>query len=324
MAKNVKRTKRKQTKASTLTVQEPVLDSAKNGQLSNQETQAEEPVNLKDKLLNESLQVFEKTSGANLPDDEPDEKDLLEVENELKEEDDEVKKEPEKVIEAVPVSDAVDLTNDPVRMYLREIGKVDLLTAAEEVMLATQIQNGLIANKKFEEGDITDPEELAKLKQAIYEGGRGHRRLAEANLRLVVSVAKRYIGRGMNFLDLVQEGNVGLLKAVEKFDPSRGYKFSTYATWWIRQAISRAIADQARTIRIPVHMVETINRLLRAERRLLQENGRTATAREVALEMDILSEEDIQAVEDYLENEEALDPAIERRWHRARQPNSIY
>lgn len=150
--------------------------------------------------------------------------------------------------------------DDPVRMYLKEIGKVPLLTADEEIELA----------KRIEAGD---------------EGAK--KKLAEANLRLVVSIAKRYVGRGMQFLDLIQEGNLGLIKAVEKFDYRKGYKFSTYATWWIRQAITRAIADQARTIRIPVHMVETINKLSRVQRQLLQENGREATPEEIAKEMNI-------------------------------------
>ncbi|GGJ09225.1 RNA polymerase sigma factor SigA [Alicyclobacillus cellulosilyticus] len=153
--------------------------------------------------------------------------------------------------------------SDPVRMYLKEIGRVPLLTAEEEIELA----------KRIEQGD-----EEAK------------RRLAEANLRLVVSIAKRYVGRGMLFLDLIQEGNLGLIKAVEKFDYRKGYKFSTYATWWIRQAITRAIADQARTIRIPVHMVETINKLIRVSRQLLQELGREPTAEEIAAEMDMTPE----------------------------------
>ncbi|MCL6547828.1 MAG: RNA polymerase sigma factor RpoD [Alicyclobacillus sp.] len=153
--------------------------------------------------------------------------------------------------------------SDPVRMYLKEIGRVPLLSAQEEIELA----------KRIEQGD-----EEAK------------RRLAEANLRLVVSIAKRYVGRGMLFLDLIQEGNLGLIKAVEKFDYRKGYKFSTYATWWIRQAITRAIADQARTIRIPVHMVETINKLIRVSRQLLQELGREPTAEEIAAEMDMTPE----------------------------------
>ena len=160
------------------------------------------------------------------------------------------------------VPDGVSI-EDPVRMYLKEIGKVPLLSAEEEIELAQKMERG---------GD---------------EGEEAQKRLAEANLRLVVSIAKRYVGRGMLFLDLIQEGNLGLIKAVEKFDYKKGYKFSTYATWWIRQAITRAIADQARTIRIPVHMVETINKLIRVSRQLLQELGREATAEEIAEEMNL-------------------------------------
>ena len=193
--------------------------------------------------------------------------------------------------------------NDPVRMYLKEIGRVPLLSAEEEIELA----------KRIEEGD-----EEAK------------RRLAEANLRLVVSIAKRYVGRGMLFLDLIQEGNMGLIKAVEKFDYRKGYKFSTYATWWIRQAITRAIADQARTIRIPVHMVETINKLIRVQRQLLQDLGREPTPEEVSEEMDLtpdkvreilkiaqepvsletpIGEEDDSHLGDFIEDQDALAPS---------------
>lgn len=193
--------------------------------------------------------------------------------------------------------------NDPVRMYLKEIGRVPLLSADDEVDLA----------KRIDQGD-----EEAK------------RRLAEANLRLVVSIAKRYVGRGMLFLDLIQEGNMGLIKAVEKFDHTKGYKFSTYATWWIRQAITRAIADQARTIRIPVHMVETINKLIRVSRQLLQELGREPTPEEIAREMDLstdkvreimkiaqepvsletpIGEEDDSHLGDFIEDQEALAPS---------------
>lgn len=193
--------------------------------------------------------------------------------------------------------------NDPVRMYLKEIGRVPLLSADDEVELAKRIENG---------------DEEAK------------RRLAEANLRLVVSIAKRYVGRGMLFLDLIQEGNMGLIKAVEKFDHKKGYKFSTYATWWIRQAITRAIADQARTIRIPVHMVETINKLIRVSRQLLQELGREPSPEEIAAEMELsvekvreimkiaqepvsletpIGEEDDSHLGDFIEDQEALAPA---------------
>ncbi len=199
----------------------------------------------------------------------------------------------------IPKSVSID---DPVRMYLKEIGKVDLLTKEEEIILA----------KKMEEGD-----EAAK------------KRLCEANLRLVVSIAKKYLGRGMSFLDLIQEGNLGLIKAVDKFDWTKGYKFSTYATWWIRQAITRSIADQARTIRIPVHMVETINKLIRVQRQLLQELGREATPEEIGAEMDIsvdkvrsilkiaqepvsletpIGEEEDSTLGDFIKDQEALAP----------------
>ena len=200
----------------------------------------------------------------------------------------------------VPEGVALD---DPVRMYLKEIGRVPLLTAEEEVALA----------RRMEAGDLS-----------------ARQRLEEANLRLVVSIAKRYVGRGMLFLDLIQEGNLGLLKAVEKFDYSKGYKFSTYATWWIRQAITRAIADQARTIRIPVHMVETINKLVRVSRQLLQENGHDPSPEELAKEMGLstprvreimkiaqepvsletpIGEEEDSHLGDFIEDEAALDPA---------------
>ena len=187
---------------------------------------------------------------------------------------------------------------DPVRMYLKEIGKVPLLTADEEIVLAKQMEAGADAHTRLEEIDelLKDADEETrkelldeqkKLKMVEYTGEEAKNRLAEANLRLVVSIAKRYVGRGMLFLDLIQEGNLGLIKAVEKFDYRKGYKFSTYATWWIRQAITRAIADQARTIRIPVHMVETINKLIRVSRQLLQELGREPFPEEIAEEMNM-------------------------------------
>jgi RNA polymerase primary sigma factor len=180
------------------------------------------------------------------------------------------------------------VTGDLVRIYLREIGRVPLLTAQDEVDLAKAIEAGLFAEEKLQ-GSLTSAEcrgaELAELALLAAEGMRAKQRLIEANLRLVVSIAKRYIGRGLVFLDLIQEGNLGLIRAVEKFDYTKGYKFSTYATWWIRQAITRAIADQARTIRIPVHMVETINKMARIQRQMHQDLGREATPEEIATEM---------------------------------------
>lgn len=208
--------------------------------------------------------------------------------------DDEDEVEVEKIDLSVPEGVSVE---DPVRMYLKEIGKVPLLSADEEIELAQKMEAGSVAVEKIpllkerlaETGDEQEKEEIqAEIKALQLDVDRGSdakKRLAEANLRLVVSIAQRYVGRGMLFLDLIQEGNLGLIKAVEKFDYRKGYKFSTYATWWIRQAITRAIADQARTIRIPVHMVETINKLIRVSRQLLQELGREPTPEEIAEEM---------------------------------------
>ena len=173
-------------------------------------------------------------------------------------------------------------TSDPVRLYLKEIGKVALLTAAQEVDLARRIEAGLFAAAELAGSAVLPAALVRDLQTIAYDGAVAKRQLVEANLRLVVSIAKRYVGRGMQFLDLIQEGNLGLIRAVEKFDYTKGFKFSTYATWWIRQAITRAIADQARTIRIPVHMVETINKLVRLQRELLQERGRPATPEELA------------------------------------------
>ena len=178
-------------------------------------------------------------------------------------------------------------TSDLVRIYLREIGRVPLLTAEDEVELAKSIEAGLFADEKLRGSFALQGAEVADLEFLVAEGERAKQRLIEANLRLVVSIAKRYSGRGLVFLDLIQEGNLGLIRAVEKFDYTRGYKFSTYATWWIRQAITRAIADQARTIRVPVHMVETINKLARVQRQLHQDLGREATPDEIAAEMGI-------------------------------------
>jgi RNA polymerase primary sigma factor len=219
----------------------------------------------------------------------------------------------------IVVADLESSLDDPVRMYLREIGRVPLLSAEEEVKLAQRMERGKAERLK--------PSANRRL---IDDGEEAQRRLTEANLRLVVSVAKKYIGRGMSLLDLIQEGNIGLIRAVEKFDYTKGYKFSTYATWWIRQAITRAIADQARTIRIPVHMVETINRLIRISRRLLQDLGREPTSEEIAEQMDItaekvreiikvsqepvsletpIGEEDDSHLGDFIEDHTALAPA---------------
>ncbi|QTD43267.1 RNA polymerase sigma factor RpoD [Sporosarcina sp. Te-1] len=216
--------------------------------------------------------------------------------------------------------------NDPVRMYLKEIGRVDLLTGNEEVKLAVAIQEGVEAEEKLASMDHPDPE----LQELVEKGENAKKKLAEANLRLVVSIAKRYVGRGMLFLDLIQEGNMGLIKAVEKFDHTKGFKFSTYATWWIRQAITRAIADQARTIRIPVHMVETINKLIRVQRQLLQDLGREPSPEEIGEEMDLsadkvreilkiaqepvsletpIGEEDDSHLGDFIEDSEAQSPS---------------
>ena len=185
-------------------------------------------------------------------------------------------------------------TNDPVRMYLKEIGKVPLLTAEQEVILAKAIDEGEAAtaeiDKATDNGRKLSPTRLRELQRTERHGQLAKKKLIEANLRLVVSIAKRYVGRGMLFLDLIQEGNLGLIRAVEKFDYRKGFKFSTYATWWIRQAITRAIADQARTIRIPVHMVETINKLIRIQRQLLQDLGREPTPEEIGREMEFSPE----------------------------------
>ena len=184
--------------------------------------------------------------------------------------------------------------DDPVRMYLKEIGKIQLLTFEEETKLANIITDGNMATEQLnsleEEGYEIPESDLEKLREMARKGENAKNKLVEANLRLVVSIAKKYVGRGLQFLDLIQEGNMGLMKAVEKFDSNRGFKFSTYATWWIRQAITRAVADQARTIRIPVHMVETINKLVRVQRQLVQELSREPSPEEVAERMGIAVE----------------------------------
>jgi len=259
-------------KEQKLLTQSDVLDALPDGGFDVEATEA-----LIAQLVAHGIEVRDEPESTEaLADvDEPDDAALKEVEEELSEED---------ITSAIPLS-TVELTNDPVRMYLREIGQVKLLTADNEVSLAKRIQRGLEAREKLETTDNLVTTDIVELKKQDIDGMLAKRLLAEANLRLVVSVAKRYIGRGMNFLDLIQEGNIGLLRAVEKFDHERGYKFSTYATWWIRQAITRSIADQARTIRIPVHMTETINKIIRLSHQFVQEKGRQPTPEEVAVKL---------------------------------------
>lgn len=192
--------------------------------------------------------------------------------------------------------------NDPVKMYLKEIGQIPLLDPKEEPIIARQIQEGEQAKEDIKNPDLSD-EEKKKLAKIIADGEEAKQTLISSNLRLVVSIAKKYVGRGMLFLDLIQEGNCGLIKAVEKFDYTKGFKFSTYATWWIRQSITRAIADQARTIRIPVHMVETINKLTRIQRQLVQDLGRDPMPEEIAEKMDNISAEKVREIQKI-----ALDP----------------
>ncbi len=239
--------------------------------------------------LEEILDILEHNNidVLRISDDDDDDDIILDEEDEV---------EVEKLDLSIP--DGINV-EDPVRMYLKEIGKVPLLSAEEEIDLAQTMEDGNVAIEKIqilkERIEDSDDEkekeeirgEIKELQLAVDHGSDAKKRLAEANLRLVVSIAKRYVGRGMLFLDLIQEGNLGLIKAVEKFDYRKGYKFSTYATWWIRQAITRAIADQARTIRIPVHMVETINKLIRVSRQLLQELGREPSPEEIAEEMNM-------------------------------------
>ncbi|MDN3260658.1 RNA polymerase sigma factor [Streptomyces sp. CSDS2] len=203
---------------------------------------------------------------------------------------DESDEQPEAEVPVVARAESGGPSADLFRQYLREIGRIPLLTAAEEVELARRVEAGLFAEEKLSTTPDLDSELALDLDRLVVMGRMAKRRLIEANLRLVVSVAKRYVGRGLTMLDLVQEGNLGLIRAVEKFDYARGYKFSTYATWWIRQAMSRALADQARTIRVPVHVVELINRVVRVQRRMLQERGHEPTAEEVGAHLDLTPE----------------------------------
>ena len=248
--------------------------------LDEMDLESEQMDSIYDSLEALGIEVGAEDFLADLPDEdnEPAMEEIAEIEEE----------------ELVDPNTLVDSFNidDPVRMYLKEIGKVPLLTADQEVELATVMSAGREAQERLaqaeQEGADPIPEdELAELKKQVKAGEKAKQQLAEANLRLVVSIAKRYVGRGMLFLDLIQEGNLGLIKAVEKFDYTTGYKFSTYATWWIRQAITRAIADQARTIRIPVHMVETINKVIRVSRQLLQELGHDPSPEEISEEMNM-------------------------------------
>ncbi len=243
-------------------------------------------LNLNEEQLDNVLEVLENSGIDVLKVSEVDDDDVIPDDDDmLISDEDEV--DMENIDLSVPDGISIE---DPVRMYLKEIGKVPLLTAEQEIDLAKAMEAGIDAEKEIEEdkdkNKMTE-KRRKELDAIIYEGNEAKKRLAEANLRLVVSIAKRYVGRGMLFLDLIQEGNLGLIKAVEKFDFRKGFKFSTYATWWIRQAITRAIADQARTIRIPVHMVETINKLIRVSRQLLQELGREPLPEEVAKEMNM-------------------------------------
>jgi RNA polymerase primary sigma factor len=278
-------------------------------QYNNQENGATEGASLRSLFMDLDIAT------SNAEDEEPQLHDLRALEKEMEQEEDD--DEP-----LNDLSSVFDAANDPVRMYLREIGKVPLLTAEDEVRLAKAISDGLEAQENLSQNGSLPPEELATLQRTAQRGNQARRSLAEANLRLVVSVAKRYMGRGLSLLDLIQEGNIGLLKAVEKFDYTMGYKFSTYATWWIRQAISRSIADQARTIRIPVHMVETISQLIRTQRRLQQELGRDPTPEDIALDPEMsdivgLEEEERDAIMTILADNERLDPVMSRKLRRA-------
>ena len=282
-------------------------------------SELDEYIHLGEKQENEDDDLFEEEES----DEEDEEQETapiprIERDTKLEEEVEQEKLVPiEKLIEDVP---ELGQSLDPVRLFLRDIGRHALLTSEQELDYAEKILHGVQAAERLQEadekGETLDLDERDLLEQKVQLGKLSHTQLAQSNLRLVVSVAKRYIGRGLNFLDLIQEGNLGLLRAVDKFDHTLGYKFSTYDTWWIRQAISRAIADQARTIRIPVHMVETINRQRRVERALQQEQGREPTAEEVAIKMEFLEPEDVRIIEEAAKYEIALDVETERKLDR--------
>jgi RNA polymerase primary sigma factor len=246
------------------------------------------------------------TAGSDEDEDDDDEDD--ETPKPPSDDDDEDEKKP------LAAEGEVGISTDLVRAYLKEIGKVPLLTAEMEVELAQRIEAGLFAAEKVRQADEGEAAKLSAalrrdLDWLVHDGQKAKRHLLEANLRLVVSIAKRYLGRGMLFLDLIQEGNLGLIRAVEKFDYTKGYKFSTYATWWIRQAITRAMADQARTIRIPVHMVEQINKLTRVQREMLQELGREPTPEELAKELDMTPEKVVE-IQGYAREPVSLETTI--------------
>ncbi len=311
------RTQEDQDAALTAEEEELLLRLEDGAESEGDEWPAEEAEADEDDILDSALITLDLDAIPDL--DEEEEPPLTELEA-LERELQEIKeKEARSGAPLVEWDDSVNVGDDPVRMYLREIGQVGLLTAEDEVRLAQAIEEGDVAQQRLLANGDLSPEEETELQIRIFQGQRARRRLAEANLRLVVSVAKRYVGRGMTFLDLIQEGNIGLLKAVEKFDHRKGYKFSTYATWWIRQAISRAIADQSRTIRIPVHMVETISRLIRTQRRLQQDLGRDPTPEDLALdpEMELLDDEDREAILDAWEKRRRLNPLLYRKLRRA-------
>ncbi|GIK72795.1 MAG: RNA polymerase sigma factor SigA [Chloroflexota bacterium] len=268
--------------------------------------------------------LFEEVEDAEI--EEEDSAPIPRIERDIKLEE-EIEQEKYKPIETL-IADLQEVGQslDPVRMYLRDIGRHQLLSAEEEMELAEKIRIGVEAEEKLEalfggrsDADLSDEEldQKDELELLARQGRIAHNKLAQSNLRLVVSVAKRYIGRGLNFLDLIQEGNLGLLRAVDKFDHTLGFKFSTYATWWIRQAISRAIADQARTIRIPVHMVETINRQARTQRRLQQELGREPTFEEIAIEMEFLEPDEIRRYREAHAKGRRIEPDLQRQLERA-------
>ncbi len=301
------------------------------------ESELDEYINMGEKPQEED-DLFSDIPEGEEPEDESAALPNIERDTKLEEEIEQEKYVPLETLIADVAESATSL--DPVRMYLRDIGRDPLLTAEEEMELAQRIEAGNKALNEFEKltglhfptsentvsrfnralqelDRLDDPQVIDELEEKLLDGKIAHQRLTQSNLRLVVSVAKRYIGRGLNFLDLIQEGNLGLLRAVDKFDHTLGFKFSTYATWWIRQAISRAIADQARTIRIPVHMVETINRQARVQRNLQQELGREPTFEEIALEMDFLEPDEANKVRRSMRMGTVLDPDLRRRLERA-------